>query len=65
MDISVSYLCGKALMEKAIRYVRSGIEDLALPSRSSRESDIVGRRGCIEHDFVKGTEIRAGMGTRD
>jgi hypothetical protein len=50
-------------MEKVIRYVRSGIEDLAFPIRSSRESDKVGRRGCIEHDFAKGSEIRTSMGT--
>ena len=52
-------------MEKAIRYVCSGIEDLAFPIRSSRESDKVERRGCIEHDFAKGSKIRTGTGTRD
>jgi hypothetical protein len=31
--------------------------------RYSRESDKVGRRGCIEHDFAKGLEIRTSMGT--
>ncbi len=41
-------------MEKDIRYVRSAIEDLALTNRSSRESDKVGRRGCIEHGCIKG-----------
>jgi hypothetical protein len=50
-------------MEKDIRYVRSAIEDLAFTSRSSRESDKIGRRGCIEHDFTKGLEIRTNMGT--
>jgi len=50
-------------MDKAIRYVRSAIEDLAFSIRSSRESDRVGRRGCIEHDFSKGLESRAIMGT--
>jgi hypothetical protein len=49
-----SIFYGLALMKKAIRYVRSAIEDLAFPNRSSRESDQVGRRGCIEHDFAKG-----------
>ena len=44
-------------------YVRSAIEDLAFPNRSSRESDEVKRRGCIEHDFIKGLEIRTSMGT--
>jgi hypothetical protein len=38
---------------KYIRYVCSGIEDLALPSRSSRGPGIAGRRGCIEHDYIK------------
>ena len=50
-------------MEKDIRYVHSAIEDLAFTSRSSRESDKVGRRGCIEHDFAKGLEIRTIIGT--
>jgi len=52
-------------MKKAIRYVRSAIEDLAFTNRSSRESDEVGRRGCIEHDFAKGSEISTSMGTDD
>jgi hypothetical protein len=52
-------------MEKAIRYTCSDIEDLAFPFRSSRESDEVGRRGCIEHDFAKGLKIRTETGTRD
>ena len=30
------------------------IEDFAFTNRSSRESDKVKRRGCIEHDFTKG-----------
>jgi len=32
-------------------------EDLAFMSRSSREPDKVGRRGCIEHDNTKGVGI--------
>jgi len=58
-------LCGLALMKRAIRYVRSGIGDLAFTNRSSRESDEVGRQGCIEHDFAKGSEIRTSTGTED
>jgi hypothetical protein len=50
-------------MKKAIRYIRSAIEDLAFTNRFSRESDKVGRRGCIEHDFAKGLEIRTSKGT--
>jgi hypothetical protein len=50
-------------MEKDIRYVRSAIEDLAFTNRSSRESDKVGRRVCIEHDFAKGFKIRTKRGT--
>jgi len=49
-------------MDKAIRYVRSGIEDLAFTDRSSRETIGVSpycRRVCIEHDFAKGFKIRA------
>jgi hypothetical protein len=45
-------------MQKAIRNVQSAIEDLAFTSRSSRESDVVRRRGCIEHDRTKGAEIQ-------
>jgi len=52
-------------MEKDIRYVRSDIEDLAFTTRSSREFDGVKRRCCIEHDFTKGLEMRASMGTED
>jgi hypothetical protein len=47
----------------SIRHVRSDIEDLAFTSRSSRESDNVGRLGCIEHDFTEGLEIRTDWGT--
>jgi hypothetical protein len=43
--------------------VEATIEDLAITTRSSRESDGVRRRGCIEHDFAKGLEMRAIMGT--
>jgi len=49
-------------VKKTIRYIRSTIEDLAFPIRSSRES-IWRRRCCIEHDFAKGWEIRPIMGT--
>jgi hypothetical protein len=35
----------------------------AFPIRSSRESDEVGRRGCIEHDYTKGSEIWTSSGT--
>ena len=41
------------LLDTAIRQVRSAIEDLAFTNCSSRESDKVGRRCCIEHDFAK------------
>jgi len=34
--------------------VEATIEDLAFTSRSSREFDEVGRRGCIEHAYIKG-----------
>ena len=43
--------------------VEATIEDLAITSRSPRESDGVRRRGCVEHDFVKGFEMRTIMGT--
>jgi len=46
-----------------IRCVLSDIEDLAILNRPSRESDKVGRRGCIEHEFAKGLEIRTSTGT--
>ena len=36
--------------------VEATIEDLAITIRSSRESEGVRRRGCIEHDFSKGLE---------
>ena len=49
-------------MEKDIRYVCSAIEDLAFTSRSSRKSDGVRRRGCIEHDSTEGSEIRINRG---
>jgi hypothetical protein len=44
--------------------VEATIEDLAFTIRSSRKSDGVRRRGCIEHDFDKGLEIRTIMGTK-
>lgn len=46
-------MCVLIVMGKAIRHVRSGIEDLAFPSRPSREPGEVGRRGCIEHYSTK------------
>jgi hypothetical protein len=39
-------------MGKDIRYVRSGIEDLAFSIRRSREPGKAGLRVCIEHRFV-------------
>ena len=45
-----------------IRYVLSDIEDLAILNRHSKESDEVRRRGCIEHDYTKGLEIRTSTG---
>jgi hypothetical protein len=50
-------------MQKDIRYVRSAIEDLAFTNRSTRESDKVGRRVCIEHGCTKWWEIRKNTGT--
>jgi hypothetical protein len=52
-------------MKKAIRHIRSAIEDLAFTNRSSRESDEVRWRGCIEHDFVEGSEIRTNTRTKE
>ncbi len=46
-----------------LRMVEATIEDLAITNLSSRESDRVRRRGCIEHDFAKGLKIRAIKGT--
>ena len=43
--------------------VEATIEDLAITTRSSRESDRVRWRCCIEHDLAKGLEMRASMGT--
>ena len=43
-------------------YVRSVIEDLAFMNRYLREPHKVGRRGCIEHDNKKGSEIRINIG---
>jgi len=43
--------------------IEATIEDLAIPTRSSRKSDAVRRRGCIEHEFAKGLEMRASTGT--
>jgi len=39
--------------------IEATIEDLALPSWSSKEPDEVRRRGCIEHSF--GKEVRSGL----
>jgi len=50
-------------MEKDIRHVRSAIEDLAFTNRSSRETDKVGRRVCIEHDYTKRWKTRTNTGT--
>jgi len=52
-------------MEKAIRYGRSAIEDLAFTIRSSRESDGVRRLCCTRHDFAETLKMRADMGTED
>ncbi len=56
-------MCGLSLMEKDIRHVHSAIEDLAFMNCSSRESDKVGRRVCIEYGCTKGREIRLIRGT--
>ena len=47
--------------------VDATIEDLAFTKSSSRESDRVRRRGCIEHDYtkVKGIRINIGKGIGD
>lgn len=42
--------------------VEATIEDLAFTNRSSRESDGVRWRGCIEHDFAKGLDVQTIMG---
>jgi hypothetical protein len=52
-------------MGKDIRYVRSAIEDLAFTNRYSRESGVAGRRGCIEHDNIKGLRSWTDIGTED
>ena len=43
--------------------VEATIEDFAITTRSSRESDGVRRRCCIEHDFVRRLEMQTDMGT--
>jgi len=43
--------------------VEATIEDLAITTRSSRESDGVRRRGCIEHGLAKGFKIHTSTGT--
>jgi hypothetical protein len=43
--------------------VEMTIEDLAITTRSLRESDEGRRRCCIEHDFAIGSKMRAGTGT--
>ncbi len=43
--------------------VEGTIEDLARTTRSSRESDAVRRRCCIEHEFAKRFKMRAITGT--
>ncbi len=40
------------------------IEDLAITTRSSRESEAVRWRGCIEHDLAKGFKIQTSTGTK-
>ncbi len=45
--------------------VEATIEDLAITTRSSRESDAVRRLGCIEHDFANGLEMRPITGKED
>jgi hypothetical protein len=45
--------------------VEATIEDLVIMPRSSRKSDAVRRRCCIEHDFAKVIEMRASTGTED
>jgi hypothetical protein len=62
--LTLFHLCGLALMEKDNRHVRSAIENLAFTNRSSRESDKVGRRVCIEHGYSRGWEIRINTGTK-
>jgi len=42
-------LCGQSLMEKYIRHVCSGIEDLAFTIRRSRGPGRAGLRVCIEY----------------
>jgi len=43
--------------------VEATIEDLAITTRSARESDAVRRRCCIEHDLAKGFKIQTSTGT--
>jgi len=43
--------------------VEATIEDLAITTRSSRESDAVRLRCCIEHDLAKGFKIQTRTGT--
>ena len=45
--------------------VEATIEDLVITTHSSRESDAVRRRCCIEHDYAKVTEMGASTGTED
>jgi len=42
-----------------LEMVEATIEDLAFPSRPSKEHDEVMRRGCIEHAF--GKEVGSGL----
>jgi len=55
-SISISVINGLLGM------VEATIEDLAIKTRSLRESDAVRQRCCIEHDFAKALEIRASTG---
>lgn len=45
--------------------VEATIEDLDITTRSSRESDAVRQRCCIEHDFAKGRRLGASAGTEE
>ena len=51
------------LMVPSFFMVEATIEDLAIQTRPSRESDEVRRRCCIEHDFTNGLKYQTIMGT--
>jgi hypothetical protein len=48
------FCVGKAQRKKTSGMSEATLEDLAFPNRSTRESDGVRRRGCIEHDDTNG-----------